>query len=86
MKLLALNRILLGRNFMNKHHRQWVEGKVVEICLQRAVKSGFSNCKMILRCATKFGEDVYYCSITLLLLLSLQVGKSLLWSNNCDTF
>lgn len=68
---------------MNKHHRQWV-GEVVEICLQRVVKSGFSNCKMILRCATKFGR-CYYCSITLLLLLSLQVGKSLLWSYN-NTF
>lgn len=42
MKLLALTRILLGRNFMNKHHRQWVEGNVVEICLERELSNQFS--------------------------------------------
>lgn len=33
MKLLIHPRLLLGRNFMNKHHRQWVERKILEICL-----------------------------------------------------
>lgn len=42
MKLLALTRILLGRNLMNKHHRQWVEGKIVEIYLERELSNQLS--------------------------------------------
>lgn len=33
MKLVTHPRLLLGSNLMNKHHRQCVEGKTVEICL-----------------------------------------------------
>lgn len=42
MKLLALTRLLLGRDFMSKHHRQWVGGKTVEICLARELSNQFS--------------------------------------------
>lgn len=39
MKLLTHHRLLLGRNFMNKHHRQWVKGKIGQICLTRELSN-----------------------------------------------
>lgn len=39
MKLLTHPRLLLGRNLMSKHHRQWVNGKIVKICLTRELSN-----------------------------------------------
>lgn len=80
MKLLALTRIFTRKKFYEQTSQTMGRRKSSRDLFRKGVvKSTFFNCKRILRCATKFGEDVYYCSITLLLLLSLQIGKSLLW-------
>lgn len=77
MKLLTHPRLVQGRTFIDKHHRQWVGGKTVEICLTRELSNKFAVISEGFSVAPQSWRNVFYCSTTLLLLLSLQICKSI---------